>query len=113
MADKSMLLILDGLQRAAAEPAGVPLLGGRQRGLFADNAGGKNAAQLCKDQGFIRVLRSESKGKSLHEICTLTEKGLAHLLAQFSPKKVLEGLVQAIEARQAQMGDLLECARQT
>src|SRR5262249_35410516 len=46
------------------------------------------------------------------EICTITEKGLSYLLSQVSPRQVLEDFVRAVEARQAQVGELLATARQ-
>src|SRR5262249_28975827 len=41
-----------------------------------------------------------------------TEKGLAYLLHQTSPKQVLEDLVRALDARQAQTSELLTIAQQ-
>src|SRR5262249_33124123 len=70
MAEKCAALMVEALQRAMAEPAGLPLLGGkRQGGLFAASAAGKEAAKLCKEQGFVHVLRSETRGKTAREIC--------------------------------------------
>ncbi len=112
MADKTTSLILDALSRAVADPAGVPLHGKTARGLFTTTAAAKQAAQRCKDEGFLRIVRTETKGKTLHEICAITEKGLAYVLNQVSPKKVLEDLVHALEARQSETGQLLMAARQ-
>jgi len=114
LADKSTQLVLDALSRAVAEPAGVPLHGGKSaNGLFATTAPAKQAAQRCKEDGYLRVLRNETRGKSVQEICAVTEKGLAYLLSQVSPKQVLEDLVRALEARQAQVSELVGAARQT
>ncbi len=113
MADKSMQLILAALSRAVADPAGTSLHGTKAiPGLFAATATGKQAAQRCKDEGYLRVVRTETKGKSTLEICALTEKGLAYLLSQVSPKQVLEDMVRALEARQAQVGELVAAAQQ-
>jgi len=113
MADKSTQLILDALSQAAADPAGVPLHGSKAApGLFAATAPAKQAAQRCKDEGYLRVVRTESKGKNVYEVCAITEKGLAYLLSQVSAKQVLEDFVRALEARQAQVGDLVAAARQ-
>ena len=113
MADKSTQMILDALSRAVADPAGVPLHGGKAApGLFAGNAPGKQAAQRCKDEGYLRVVRTETRGKAVQEICALTDKGLAYLLGQVSPRQVLEDFVRALEARQAQVGELVAIARQ-
>lgn len=112
MADKSTALVLDALSRAVADPAGLPLHGGKSAGLFAATAAAKQAAEQCKQEGYLHVVRTETKGKTSHEICAITAKGLAYLLAQVSPKKVLEDLVRALEARQSATGELLMSARQ-
>lgn len=114
MADKSTQMVLDALSRAVADPAGLPLFGGKSEpALFAATTPAKSAAQRCKDDGLLRVVRSEAKGKSVREICTLTEKGLSYLLSQVSPRQVLEDVVRALEARQAQLDELVSTARQT
>jgi hypothetical protein len=114
MADKSTQMLLDALGRAVAEPAGVPLLGSKTAaGLFGPTPAGKQVAERGKELGYLRVLRTEARGKNVHEICAITEKGLAFLLAQASPRQVLEDLVRALEARQAQVSDLVAVARQT
>jgi hypothetical protein len=113
LADKSTQLVLDALSRAVADPGGVPLYGNRKApGLFANTAGGRPLAQRCKDEGYLRVVHCETKGKTVQEVCAITEKGLAYLLDQVSPKQILEQLVQALQARQAQVGDLVAAARQ-
>jgi hypothetical protein len=113
MADKSTQMVLDALSRAVADPAGLPLHGSKAAPvLFPTTAAAKQAAQRCKDEGFLHVVRTETRGKTAVEVCALTEKGLAHLLSQISPKQVLEDLVRAVEARQNQTGELLETARQ-
>ena len=103
MADKSTELILDALTRAVADPHGQPLFASKSiPGLFAATGSAKTAAQRCKDEDFLRVVRTETRGKNSLEICTLTEKGLTYLLGQSSPRQVLEDLVRAVEARQEQ-----------
>ena len=111
MSNKSSEIIITALRRAAVEPAGLPLHGGHRQSLFAASVSGKKAAQLCKSEGLLQTLRTESRGRSLREICAITEKGLAYLLHQVSPKHVLEDLVQALHFQQAQVGDLLATAR--
>jgi hypothetical protein len=114
MADKSTQLLIDALQRAMADPAGMPLYGTKPgAGLFANSASGRMAAQLGKDQGYLSTLRTERKGKVAQEICAITEHGLKFLLAQVSPKGVLASLVQALDARHAQLAQLLENTQQT
>jgi hypothetical protein len=111
LSDKSSEIIISALRRAAIEPAGLPLHGGRLQSLFSASASGKKAAQLCKSEGFLQLLRTESRGRSIREICAITEKGLAYLLHQVSPKHVLEDLVRALHSQQAQVGELLATAR--
>jgi hypothetical protein len=114
MADKSNQLVLEALHRAVAEPSGMPLFGGKKAaGLFAASAPAKKAAQLCKDEGLVQTIRTQTKGRTAQEICAITDKGLAFLLNQASPKHVLESLVQALESRRAQVGELVESARRT
>jgi len=106
-------LILTALQRAAAEPDGLALVAGRSApGLFSASAAGKLAAQRCKDDGLLQVVRTEPKGKTPLEICALTERGLKHLLDQISPRPVLEALLQAIDRCEAKLRDLVSGAAQ-
>jgi hypothetical protein len=113
VADKPTHLVLAALGRAAAEPAGLPLFASKSvAGLFAATAAGRQAAQRCQDEDYLRLLRSETKGKTPLDYYVLTEKGLAHLLSQSSPRHLLEDLVRVLEARQAQASELLAAARQ-
>jgi hypothetical protein len=113
MADHSTPLILDALTKAMADPGGVLLHGNKRTpGLFSAGARAKEAAQRCLEAGYLRVLQRESKGKSAQEVCALTEKGLTYLLGQVSPKLVLEELVRTLQARQAQVADLVATAHQ-
>ncbi len=113
MADKSTQLLLDALSRAAAEPTGLPLYGSKgSPGLFVATSAARFAAQRCLDEALVRVLRREPRGKSEQDICAITDKGLQYLLTQASPRQVLEDLVRAVEARQAQLGELVHAARQ-
>jgi hypothetical protein len=106
-------MLLDGLSRAAADPAGVPLFGGKSSpGLFAASASGRAIAQRCKDEGLLRVVRTETGGKAPLDVCTITEKGLAYLLGQVSPRQILEDFIRTLEAKQVQAGELLLIARQ-
>lgn len=113
MVDKATPLILEALSRAAAQPAGVPLHGSKGKpGLFASSATAKQLAKRCKDDGLLRVVRTETRGKTVQEICALSEQGLAYLLNQASPKIILENLVRQVEARQGQLTDLIAAAKQ-
>jgi hypothetical protein len=111
LTDKSSEIITLALRRAAVQPAGLPLHGVRSPTLFPRSASGKKAAQLCKSEGYLQIVRSEIRGQTVHEICAITEKGLAYLLLQVSPKQVLEDLVRALHSQQAQVGELLATAR--
>jgi hypothetical protein len=114
VADKSTQLVLEALTRAVADPAGLPLYGNKKTpGLFPSSAAARQAAQRCKDEGLVRVVDTQARGKTVQEICAITEKGLAYLLSQVNPRQVLEDLVRAVEGRQAQVGELIALARQT
>lgn len=110
MADKLTQQITDALGRAAAEPGGLPLFAGKsEAGLFP--AAAKPAAQKCLADGLVRVVRTETKGKSARELYALTEAGWEFLLAAVNPKQVLEDFVRVLEARQGEVGELLDTAR--
>jgi hypothetical protein len=114
LADKSTQLVLDALTRAVADPDGVPLHGSKSApGLFPASPAARQAAQRCKDEGLVRVVTTQARGKTVQEICAITEKGLTYLLSQVNPRQVLEDLVRAVESRQAQVGELVASARQT
>lgn len=114
MADTSTQLILDALRRAVAEPMGLPLFAGRARpGLFANAARARQAAQRCKDDALLGVVRTGSDNRSSYEVCTITEKGLAYLLEQTSPKGVLHDLAGGLAKQQEQLGELVDTAKQT
>lgn len=112
LTDRLTPLLLEALGRAAAEPDGLPLHGGKAAPcLFTATPAGKQAAQRCKDDGLLQTLRTEAKGKTATEFCAITEKGLAFLLAQVNPKQVLEDFIRSLDARQEQMNRLLDAAR--
>lgn len=103
MADKSSQLVLTALTRAAADTAGVPLVGTRTTtGLFPNTALGKQAAQRCREDGYLN---------NAEDACTITDKGMTYLLGQVSPRQVLEDFVRVLESREGQVGELLETAR--
>jgi hypothetical protein len=113
LADRSTQLLLDALKRAAADPSGVPLHASKAGpGLFPAGTAARHAAQRCKDEALVKVVRTEARGKAVQEVCALTEKGLSYLLGQVTPRQLLEDLVRALEARQAQLHDLVGAARQ-
>ena len=105
VADRLTQAVLTALGRAAAEPGGLPLHGSKTAsGLFAATSLGKQAAQRCKDEGYLQPTPSP-------EAYVLTDKGLAYLLSQVNPRQVLEDFVRALEQRQTQAADLLGVAR--
>jgi len=139
VADKSNQLILTALSRAAAAAGAVPLHGSKtQAGLFPNNAAGKQAAQRCQEDGYLSLVSasepapispaSPSKGEedtggsgtitivkkktASVPLCTITDKGLTYLLSQVSPRQVLEDFVRVLEARQGQVDEMLNLARQ-
>ena len=113
MADKLTQQIIDALSKAAADPAGLPLLAGKtEPGLFAASAAAKPAAQKCLADGFVRVVRTDTRGKTARDLYGLTEKGWEFLLAAVNPRQVLEDFVRVLEARQGEVGELLDTARQ-
>ncbi len=112
VADKLTQHITEALTKAAAEPSGLPLYGGKsEQGLFSSTIQGKSAAQKCLTDGYIHAAGSDSRGKSSRELYGLTEKGWNFLLAQVNPKQVLEDFVRVLEARSGEVGELLDIAR--
>ena len=108
LADKSTHLILDALSRAVAEPAGLPLFGAKAApGLFPTTAIGRQAAQRCKDDGYLHPVPDAAR-----EVCTVTEKGRSWLVTQANPRQVLEDFVRVLEERRQQAGELVAAARQ-
>jgi hypothetical protein len=124
--DRTSQLLLTALSRAAAEPRGVPLHPSRgSPGLFPATAAGRQAAQRSAADGYLRPAlapalvavaagpeKASRRLKAPPEPHVLTDKGLAFLLAQTSPRPVLEDVVRALEARHEQAVGLLTSARQ-
>lgn len=99
MADKNAKLIVEALRRAAADSGAFSLIANRQTpGLFPATAAGKAAAEkACSSGWLIRVG---------DDFWSLSELGRKVLLAEESPKQVLEDCVRAIESRQDQLEGL-------
>ena len=109
VADKVTQQILDALTRAAAEPAGTVLYGTKSEpGLFPATAAAKPAARKALDDGLLEVIRTETKGKQTRELAVATDQGLQFLLAQSSPKQVLEDFVRVLEEREGQIAELVQ-----
>ncbi len=110
VADRSSTLLISALTRAAAEADGAPLYSGKNSpGLFPTTSLGKQAAQRSCEEGYLAV--RDQNGR--FPICTITEKGLRYLLGQANPRQVLDDCVRILEAREAQLAQLLATARQT
>ncbi len=111
MADSAEALILEGLQRAVATPEGLPLLAGKAApGWFGNQSAGKQAAQVSRERGYVQVVRTETKGRATVEYCVLSEQGWKHLLDHTSPRPILESLLAALGASQANTTELVEAA---
>lgn len=114
MAEASQTQVIEGLNRAAAEPGGLALFAGKgAAGLFPNSAAGRQAAQHCKDQGLLRVVRTEPRGKTQVEFCTITDNGMSFLLDNMNPRGVLEAMLHALDARRADQAELLERTKRT
>lgn len=112
MADAVQSLVLDALQRAAADPGGAALIASKGTvGLFASSAAGRRAAQKCKDDGLLCVTRTETRGKSQLEYCAVTDKGMAFLLDSVNPRGVLEAMLHALDACRSDQAELVEQTR--
>jgi hypothetical protein len=97
--------MLQALSRAAAEAQAVPLFAGRSSpGLFPTSAAGKQAAQRCRDEGYLLDAGPQQGAASR---CILSDKGRAFLLSQLDPRPVLEDFVRVLESRQDQAAQLL------
>jgi hypothetical protein len=123
VADKSTQLVLSALSHAAAAGTGMPLHGVKgSSGLFPPTALGRQAAQRCQEEGWLGPAEGEPgpapgggaagrKSRPAAALFVLTDKGLAHLLSQASPRQVIEDFVRVLEARHAEVGELLALAR--
>lgn len=112
MADKITQQIIDALTKAAAVPGGLPLYASKtDAGLFPNTAAAKPAAQKCTTDGLVRMVGTETKGKITRDLYGITEAGWEFLLAAVNPKQVLEDFVRVLEARQGEVGELLDTAR--
>jgi hypothetical protein len=112
VADKITQQITDALTKAAAHPGGLQLYAGKsEAGLFPNTAAAKPAAQKCLADQLVRVICKDTKGKTQRDLYVLTDAGWEFLLAQVNPKQVLEDFVRVLEARQGEVGELLDTAR--
>lgn len=113
MLDRSSATLLSGLSLALTDPPTNLLHGTRQEpGLFPRTAVGRQAAQRSKEEGYLEVVRTEQKGKSTLEHCTLTPKGMGYLLAEGDPEQILGDFIRAVEKRESQIEVLLTVTRE-
>jgi len=127
VADKSNQMVLSALSLAVAHTSGLPLFASKATpGLFPANAAGKQAAQRCQEDGFLRQAAPgpeaaasegdgqptpQKKAKGNAERWLLTDKGVEFLFAQVSPRQMLEDLVRVLEVRQCETRELVSLAR--
>jgi hypothetical protein len=110
LADKPTQLILDALGRAAAEPGSLPLFSRPAApGLFPRTAAARLAARKALDEGYLQPGDAGAKGR---ESAAITAAGRAFLAEQLHPREILDDCVRALEARQSQLADLNQAARQ-
>lgn len=103
MGDRQSTLILEALSRAARTPEGSPLIGSRKSpGLFPASAPGRQAAEHACHLGFI-----EKRQSADGELYSITAIGLEHLQNETSPREVLDDVARTIEARGAQLSELI------
>ena len=106
MADKLTPLIVAALTRAAAAPGGTPLIGTKSDpGLFPPTTAAKPAAKKAVEDGLLSGVGPAGK------LYAATDKGLEFLLAESSPKQVLEDFCRVLEAREGEAGELLTATR--
>jgi hypothetical protein len=105
LADRLAALVLDALGRAARVPDGLPLIGARKSpGLFPASALGRQAAdQSCHEGWLVKV----GPGADSSPLFAITERGLAHLLDEMTPRQVLDDVARAVDARGPQIAQLI------
>jgi len=98
-ADKTTQALIDALKQAMAQPGEHRLYkSGKLAGLFPGRTGVnlEAAAQSLRD-GFLEVVRTETKGKTPVEWVRLTQKGVDFLLSHESPVRAMDELREALQ----------------
>jgi hypothetical protein len=98
-ADKTTLAVIEALKQGMAQPGEHRLYkSGKLAGLFPGRTGAhiEAAAQALRD-GFLEVVRTETKGKAPVEWVKLTQKGMDFLLSHESPARAMDELREALE----------------
>ncbi len=94
--------LVDALRQALAEPGEQRLYrAGKLSGLFPSRNGihGAAAAQALRD-GLLEIIRSETKGKTVHEWVRLTPRGVEFLHERESPHYALQELRSTLQLNQ-------------
>lgn len=98
-ADKTTPAVIEALKQGMAQPGEHRLYkSGKLAGLFPGRTGAniEAAAQALRD-GFLEVVRTETKGKTPVEWVKLTQKGVDFVLSHESPARAMDELRQALE----------------
>ncbi len=107
--DKLQPALLAGLTAAFASPSECLLISSRtQPGLFPSTAAGKSAASICQEAGWLNVIRTESKGKSVNTFVSLSQAGMEYLLTQTNPKPLLEAIQAQLQQSESTLSELRE-----
>jgi hypothetical protein len=116
--DKMTLALLEALRQALAEPGEQPMVkvGGRP-GLFTGKKGVQaEAAARAKRDGFLEIVRTETKGKSTIEWARITPAGVSFLYDHESPQRALADLKELLEINQRALpiwlGEMQDALRQ-
>jgi DNA-binding PadR family transcriptional regulator len=94
--------LVDALRQALAEPGEQRLYrAGKLTGLFPSRNGvhGAAAAQALRD-GLLEIVRTETKGKAVHEWVRLTPRGVEFLHERESPLHALQELRSTLQLNQ-------------
>jgi hypothetical protein len=113
--DKIKDVLLDALKQGMAEPGEQRLYrSGKLPGLFAGrtSANGEAATQALRD-GFLEVVRTETKGKTVTEWVRVTQKGVDFLLSNESPVRAMDELRAALQMTQEGIPEWMAPIRQT
>jgi hypothetical protein len=94
LSNKAQDLLLEALRLAIAQPEEQRLFrGGKLPGLFATRTGDSaDAAAHAIREGFLEVVRTESKGKVVNEWVRATPRAITYLHTHESPLAVLREL---------------------
>ena len=102
MADKLTPLVLAALTRAVSAPAGTPLAGPRNSGLFPNTAAAKPAMTKAVADGLLSAVGGDRYAA--------TPAGLDFLARHADPKEVLDDFVRVLESREAEVAALTQNA---